>query len=153
MARPPDSRRSSEGSASPKSAISRRAWEIHSLVGRKKLRAMPYSTYKRDLSGYAEESRIGFPATRTENKRNVVISCSRRLRHVISAASLDRRNVLPVFLVRHEVDHLRAPDELAGPLEIFVQVRFIPGDVQPLHCRRIVVAGLHPALAADDAGQ
>src|SRR5713226_6910033 len=59
-------------------------------------------------------------------------------------------NVLPVFLVRHEVDHLRAPDELAGALEIFVQVRCIPGDVQPLHCRRIVIAGLRPALAAND---
>ena|SRR5215472_13426911 len=29
-------------------------------------------------------------------------------------------NVLPVFLVRHEVDHPRSLDEFAGPLEIFV---------------------------------
>src|SRR5260370_24606088 len=30
-------------------------------------------TYKKDLSGHAEESRIGFPATRTDNKMNVLI--------------------------------------------------------------------------------
>src|SRR6516165_5515798 len=62
-------------------------------------------------------------------------------------------NVLPVFLVRHEVDHPRSLDEFAGPLEIFVEGLFVPSDVGPLHCRRIVIAGLCPALAAERTGQ
>src|SRR5258706_10357158 len=62
-------------------------------------------------------------------------------------------NVLPVFLVRHRVDHLRALDKLAGALEPFIQACFIPGDVLPLQCRRIAKAGLRSGLAADDAGQ
>src|SRR5438105_2864510 len=62
-------------------------------------------------------------------------------------------NVLPVFLVGHDVDHLRSADELAGPLEIFVQGLFVPGNIRPLHRRRIVIAGLGPALAAEHAGQ
>ena len=44
-------------------------------------------------------------------------------------------HVLPVFLVRHGVDHLRAVDEFAGALEPCVQVRFIPGHVLFLQCR------------------
>src|SRR5260370_12440164 len=62
-------------------------------------------------------------------------------------------NVLPVFLVLHGVYHPRAADELAGALEIFVHGRFVAGDVRPLHCRRVVTAGLRTALAAEDAGQ
>ena len=57
-------------------------------------------------------------------------------------------NVLPVFLVRHGVDHLRALDELAGALEPFIQACFIPGDVLPLQRLRIAEAGLRPGLAA-----
>src|ERR1700688_4990057 len=60
-------------------------------------------------------------------------------------------DVLPVFLVRHRVDHLRAVDEFAGALEPCVQVRFIPGDVLRLQGRRIIKAGYRAALAADDA--
>jgi len=50
----------------------RQAMVILTLVSQDKIKHHE-QLYKRDLSGYAEESRIGFPATRTENKRNVVI--------------------------------------------------------------------------------
>src|SRR6266849_6741692 len=43
------------------------------VVARKRDRNTRVRTYKRDLSGHAEESRIGFAATRTENKMNVLI--------------------------------------------------------------------------------
>ena len=111
--------------------------------------------YKRDLSGYAELKSRELVSQRREQRTKE----RRNFRDRGGSGALFRQrlqigdNVLPVFFVRHAVDHLRSSDELAGALEVFVKGLLVLGDVRPLHCRRILIAGLRPDLAAEHTGQ
>jgi len=72
---------------------------------------------------------------------------------IISAASSDRRSRSADLSRLARSKSLGAIGELAAALQPFVQICFIPADVQSLECRRIAIGWFCSALAAEDAGQ